>query len=380
MTALGRGMRFASPTAPAGSGGQAGFIQSLGSPAILSQTVDGLVAGHSYAVSFFAAGRLNKPPDCGVHCGELSFSVLVGASKILDVQPSTTQFQRYTTKPFTAETTSAFIAFSGVAEPGYDRTSFIDLVNVVDLGNVSVSSATTPSAGPGESGRNSTLAGAISGNRPDGLQPGPSQSTKPTIPVRILECEYGKCGGIWTFKGEPSHDPNAAVKLLGYAEWRTKAHSDLEVRRFDSGGVVIFRKDTFGTTTGLTTLYKGNLRGNRIEGEFTREWPGHLSKPETGRWIGAFDRDSAEQSVAGGSELRFDLSGVWARTTISGPSDFQILRFTLRQTGDEVTLAVLGKNSAGADGQIGARSRFTGVFTIDGQSLTPDLCTSERVG
>jgi len=87
---------YDAPTAPGGS--QVGFIQSgccVGplpgkvTPGSLSQTVNGFQAGHSYQITFFAAGRpLNG--GCNYGCTELDFSVLVGGA---DVELSTVHDQ-----------------------------------------------------------------------------------------------------------------------------------------------------------------------------------------------------------------------------------------------------------------------------------------------
>ena len=124
------------------SGTQAGFIQSgccVGplpgkvQPGALSQSVSGFQAGHSYTISFYAAGRPFNG-GCNYGCTELDFSVLVGTTDVLDVKsPPTTTFQQYTTSPFTA-TGSVNISFTGTAPSGTDETSFIDLVSIQDLG------------------------------------------------------------------------------------------------------------------------------------------------------------------------------------------------------------------------------------------------------
>lgn len=133
---------FDAPTPPAGGGTQAGFIQSgccvaalpnKVTPGSLSQTVTGFQAGHSYNITFYAAGRPFNG-GCNYGCTELDFSVLVGTTDVLDVKnPPTSAFQQYTTNPFTANG-SATISFTGTAPNNSDQTSFIDLVAIHDLG------------------------------------------------------------------------------------------------------------------------------------------------------------------------------------------------------------------------------------------------------
>jgi uncharacterized protein (TIGR03437 family) len=97
--------------------------------------VSGFVQGHSYTISFYAAGRpLNAGCPGNNNCTELNFSVFVGQTDILDVvNPPTNAFQQYTTKPFTASG-DATIMFAGTAPATRDSTSFITLVSIQDLG------------------------------------------------------------------------------------------------------------------------------------------------------------------------------------------------------------------------------------------------------
>jgi uncharacterized protein (TIGR03437 family) len=136
------GAGFNAPPTPPGGGSQVGFIQSGGAlgglvptgtgPGTLSQTVSGFVAGHTYEITFYAAGR-PAGAGCGDNCTELNFSVFVGPTDVLDVtNPPTSAFQQYKTDAFTA-TGSATISFSGSAPAGSDKTSFIDLVSILDL-------------------------------------------------------------------------------------------------------------------------------------------------------------------------------------------------------------------------------------------------------
>ena len=110
---------YDAPPGPAGGGNQAAFIQASGNTAILSQTVSGFQAGHTYAVTFYAAGR---PRIGGAIQTELNFSVLVGSADVLDVNNApTSAFQQYITNSFTA-VGSATIAFTGTPKPQNPKT------------------------------------------------------------------------------------------------------------------------------------------------------------------------------------------------------------------------------------------------------------------
>jgi len=141
ITAAGCTKAFNAPMAPSGGGSQVAFIQACGGPCgtflsatgpvTLSQTVAGFLAGHSYQIVFYAAGR-PAGGGCSDSCTELNFSVLVGPADVLDVtNPPTAAFQRYKTKTFTA-TGTATISFSGTAQ-SQDNTSFVDLVSIQDV-------------------------------------------------------------------------------------------------------------------------------------------------------------------------------------------------------------------------------------------------------
>jgi hypothetical protein len=102
ITTGGCGGLYHAPALPSGAT-QAGFIQSnLNVTGSVSQTVSGFVEGHSYTITFYAAGR----PDgagCADNCTELNFSLFVNKTDVLDVvNPPTSAFQQYTTDPFTA--------------------------------------------------------------------------------------------------------------------------------------------------------------------------------------------------------------------------------------------------------------------------------------
>jgi uncharacterized protein (TIGR03437 family) len=148
ITTGGCGQQYNAPQLPSGAVTQAAFIQVHGSASgcaqcggpttSLSQSVSGFVSGHSYVITFYAAGRAAGAgciaPD---NCTELSFSVLVGSMDVLDVvSPPTNAFMQYTTNTFTASGT-ATIAFTATGPSGDDETSFIALVSIQDLSSSS---------------------------------------------------------------------------------------------------------------------------------------------------------------------------------------------------------------------------------------------------
>ena len=110
------------------------------------------------------------------------------------------------------------------------------------------------------------------------------------IPHSLVECEADQCapgrqGGCrWTFHG-----------MEGESHCRNGASSKLEVEKFDSDGIVIRRTELpDSVSVGLTALYTGTLRGNRILGLGTWSWPGHWNnhKP-AGRWSATVSDDES---------------------------------------------------------------------------------------
>jgi uncharacterized protein (TIGR03437 family) len=128
ITTAGCGQRFNVPVLPANGGTQAAYIQNA---AGFTQSVSGFASGHTYTISFYAAGR-PRGAGCDDNCTELNFSVFVGSQDVLDVvSPPTASFKQYTTASFTA-IGSAAISFTGIAVSGIDGSSFIDLVSIQD--------------------------------------------------------------------------------------------------------------------------------------------------------------------------------------------------------------------------------------------------------
>jgi len=152
ITSTGCNLLFAIVPPPPGGGQQEAFLQagsesagviSSVNTAAVTQTVTGFEAGHSYTISFYAAGHA-EGVNCNDNCTELNFSVMVGSTDVLDVSnPPTAAFQQYTTGSFTASG-SAEIGFFGSAPTGVNAISFIDLVSIQDLGLSSL-----PSIGSG---------------------------------------------------------------------------------------------------------------------------------------------------------------------------------------------------------------------------------------
>jgi enterochelin esterase family protein len=108
----------------------------------------------------------------------------------------------------------------------------------------------------------------------------PAEATK--IPAALNECEADQCapgrtgGCLWTFNDRQ-----------GEARCRDGAHFKLEVQKFDTDGIVMRRTELpDSVSAGLTALYTGNLRGDRITGIGTWSWPGHWNNHNpSGRWF-----------------------------------------------------------------------------------------------
>jgi hypothetical protein len=293
ISAIGCNVRFVSPPQPAGLGRQAAFLQSLGEPASIRQTVTGFVPGRTYVMSFFAAGRRNNPQDCNRGCGKLNLSVFIGSDKVLDVEPSTEAFQQYTTRSFTTSQPNQTVTFSGQAPAGADQTSFIDLVVISDA-------VGAPQVVPSAS---ATLTSA-----PATLTSAPASAAAPLQPPppHLMECESSdRCDGFWTFNG-----------TRGWAVWQSGARAKLSVVSFDSRNIVIERTDSDGSSPGLTAVYRGVLTGKRFEGDVTWTWPGHWAGPGRGHWSATVD-DAASAPNAGtpaflkDAAFTFDFTGEW---------------------------------------------------------------------
>ncbi len=110
--------------------------------------------------------------------------------------------------------------------------------------------------------------------------PPPAEAIK--IPAALSECEADQCapgrtgGCLWNF-----HDRQ------GEARCRDGAHFKLDVQKFDTDGIVLRRTELpDSVSVGLTALYTGKLRGDRITGIGTWSWPGHWNNHNpSGRWV-----------------------------------------------------------------------------------------------
>jgi enterochelin esterase-like enzyme len=99
--------------------------------------------------------------------------------------------------------------------------------------------------------------------------------------VRETECQGTPClasaksEATWEFHG-----------VSGDGRWSNGAFAKLVIERFDAGGVVIRRIDLpTSASNGLTAVYTGTLRGNRLEGSVVWSWSGHWDdKHPSGQW------------------------------------------------------------------------------------------------
>jgi enterochelin esterase family protein len=111
--------------------------------------------------------------------------------------------------------------------------------------------------------------------------PLPSAVAKFPSTITETECQGEQCipqdetKGTWVFHG-----------YLGDAHWSDGAVAKLVIERFDEGGITIRRID-LGTSTayGMTAVYTGTLKGNRIEGTVVWSWSGHWNDQHpSGKW------------------------------------------------------------------------------------------------
>lgn len=101
------------------------------------------------------------------------------------------------------------------------------------------------------------------------------------IPRALFECEVAQCapgregGCLWRLNG-----------TQGEARCRNGAHFKIDVQKFDTDGIVMRREELPDSVShGLTALYTGTLRGDRITGIATWSWPGHWNNHNpSGKW------------------------------------------------------------------------------------------------
>lgn len=108
-------------------------------------------------------------------------------------------------------------------------------------------------------------------------QQGPQYTVNPAdIPAAMMECEGNNClfVGGWRFNGQQ-----------GQAHWLQGAVANLNVERFDSGGIIIRRTDlTNSVSPGYAAVYTGAIHGSDISGTVSATWPGHWNKPVSLQW------------------------------------------------------------------------------------------------
>jgi hypothetical protein len=109
-------------------------------------------------------------------------------------------------------------------------------------------------------------------------------------PFTMTECEGVDNCATWTFLG-----------AQGNGQWRSGEVANLYFQKVTikddkSVDVEIRRADSTGSTVGLTAIYKGTWRDNRVGGEFTSSWPGHW-KDKSGNWYAMMEAPLSLPSV-----------------------------------------------------------------------------------
>jgi hypothetical protein len=116
------------------------------------------------------------------------------------------------------------------------------------------------------------------------------------VPLALSECEYftnappcrlgmgNKAAGIWTFDGSQGKavwmDPSAIVQL--------------SIQRFDTGAVIINRRDP---ASGLTAVYTGTIQGNTMSGMENWRLPnGYSGQSKWYAQIGSAQEQQAEMA------------------------------------------------------------------------------------
>jgi uncharacterized protein (TIGR03437 family) len=146
ITTGGCNLKLTAPAIPSIAGTQAGFLQagpyngavSTLNTASMSQTVSGFQTGHSYNINFYGSGQAASAAGLTYPRSNLSVSITVGTTDVLDFTATSTTFQSYTTKTFTA-TGSVEITFAGTGPVGFNCLAFITLLSIQDLGTTSTS-------------------------------------------------------------------------------------------------------------------------------------------------------------------------------------------------------------------------------------------------
>jgi enterochelin esterase family protein len=111
----------------------------------------------------------------------------------------------------------------------------------------------------------------------------PSPGAVDKFPSAITETE---CQGEQCADNNETHSTWVFHGYLGNAQWSNGATAEIVLERFDDGGVVMHRIDLpMSTSFGLTAVYTGTLKGNRIEGTVVWSWSGHWNDTHpSGKW------------------------------------------------------------------------------------------------
>ncbi len=93
--------------------------------------------------------------------------------------------------------------------------------------------------------------------------------------VTMTECEGVDNCTTWSFSG-----------IQGTAKSKTgEVFASLLVEKTSGNMITIKRADTEGSKAGLTAIYTGTVKGNRLSGEYKASWPGHGADSEVeGDW------------------------------------------------------------------------------------------------
>jgi len=112
--------------------------------------------------------------------------------------------------------------------------------------------------------------------------PPSSPNSSDQAPIVMTECEGIDNCTKWTFLGKQ-----------GTAQWRTGEVGILSIVSVNvqDKTIKIHRVDATGTKAGLTADYTGNLRNDRMGGEFESNWPGHW-KGKTENWYAIVGSDA----------------------------------------------------------------------------------------
>jgi hypothetical protein len=108
------------------------------------------------------------------------------------------------------------------------------------------------------------------------------EKSQPRAPISLTmtECEGAGACGTWAFLGSQ-----------GNGQWPSGETANLSVKHFDADSVVIRRADSNGPSAGLTAVYSGTRRGDRIAGKFIVTPPGRKDSV-SGDWQATIEKTS----------------------------------------------------------------------------------------